>query len=200
MQTAFTPTTDARLVEVFHNAHAVVDPGTQDQLQQLFDELGPELGAQLQPLVDLAHNALIDGVRLGYVMALVLSVIIMGLVLFIRTPNYRAAENQQVELPSHESAVEIVYGALMLATLGGLGVWWLYDLIIVVAGDFRDAEGRRVSRWDPEVGDFHGTEALAQDVDALRAEVSELAERLDFAERLLARPRDLSSPDPSGRP
>jgi hypothetical protein len=91
-------------------------------------------------------------------------------------------------------------GALMLATLGGLGVWWLYDLIIVVAGDFRDAEGRRVSRWDPEVGDFHGTEALAQDVDALRAEVSELAERLDFAERLLARPRDLSSPDPSGRP
>ena len=85
-------------------------------------------------------------------------------------------------------------GALMAATLGGLGVWWLYDLIVVAAGDFRDAEGRRVSRWDPEVGDPRNTEALAQDVDALRSEVAELAERLDFAERLLARPRDTSPP------
>ena len=83
-------------------------------------------------------------------------------------------------------------GALMCATLGGLGVWWLYDLIVVGAGDFRDAEGRRVSRWDPDVGDVHSTEALAQDVDALRAEVADLAERLDFAERLLAQPRDAS--------
>ena len=88
-------------------------------------------------------------------------------------------------------------GALMAVTLGGLGVWWLYDLIVVAAGDFRDAEGRRVSRWDPEVGDAPGSEALAQDVDALRAEVAELAERLDFAERLLAQPRDVS---PSGLP
>lgn len=81
-------------------------------------------------------------------------------------------------------------GALMAVTLGGLGVWWLYDLIVVAAGDFRDIEGRRVSRWDPEIGDTRAAEALAQDVDALRAEVAELAERLDFAERLLARPRD----------
>lgn len=85
-------------------------------------------------------------------------------------------------------------GALMAATLGGLGVWWLYDLIVVAAGDFRDADGRRVSRWDPEVGDPRNTEALAQDVDALRSEVAELAERLDFAERLLAQPRDTSPP------
>jgi hypothetical protein len=83
-------------------------------------------------------------------------------------------------------------GALMAVTIGGLGLWWLYDLIVVAAGDFRDAEGRRVSRWDPEVGDTHSAEALAQDVDALRAEVAELAERLDFAERLLAQPRDAS--------
>ena len=81
-------------------------------------------------------------------------------------------------------------GALMAATLGGLGLWWLYDIIVVAAGDFRDAQGRRVSRWDPEVGEVQSTEALAQDVDALRAEVAELAERLDFAERLLAQPRE----------
>jgi TM2 domain-containing protein len=88
-------------------------------------------------------------------------------------------------------------GALMCATLGGLGIWWLYDLIVVAAGDFRDVNGRRVSRWDTEAADAHNTEALAQDVDALRAEVAELAERLDFAERLLAQPRD---PAPSSLP
>jgi hypothetical protein len=91
-------------------------------------------------------------------------------------------------------------GALMCVTLGGLGVWWLYDLIVVAAGDFRDVNGRRVSRWDPEAADAQSTELLAQDVDALRAEVAELAERLDFAERLLAQPRDPSPSIPSRRP
>jgi hypothetical protein len=84
-------------------------------------------------------------------------------------------------------------GALMCLTLGGLGVWYLYDLIVVVAGDFRDADGRRLSRWDPAVADTESAEALAQEVDVLRAEVAELAERLDFAERLLAQPRDAAS-------
>jgi hypothetical protein len=90
--------------------------------------------------------------------------------------------------------------ALMCVTLGGLGVWWLYDLIVVAAGDFRDVNGRRVSRWDPDVADAQSTELLAQDVDALRAEVAELAERLDFAERLLAQPRDPSASVPTRRP
>jgi TM2 domain len=83
-------------------------------------------------------------------------------------------------------------GALMCCTFGGLGLWWLYDLIVIAAGEFRDVDGRRVSRWDPEAGEAQSTEALAQEVDALRAEVAELAERLDFAERLLAQPRDAS--------
>ncbi|MGH7579746.1 MAG: TM2 domain-containing protein [Gemmatimonadales bacterium] len=90
-------------------------------------------------------------------------------------------------------------GALMCVTLGGLGVWYLYDLIVVVAGDFRDVDGRRLSRWDPEVADVQSTEALAQEVDILRAEVAELAERLDFAERLLAQPRDAAPSIPSRR-
>jgi hypothetical protein len=91
-------------------------------------------------------------------------------------------------------------GVLMCVTLGGLGVWWLYDIIVVAAGDFRDANGRRLSRWDPEVGESaQSTEALAQDLDMLRAEVAELAERVDFAERLLAQPRDSSSSAPARR-
>jgi TM2 domain len=88
-------------------------------------------------------------------------------------------------------------GALMCVTLGGLGIWYLYDLIIVAAGDFRDMHGRRLSRWDPEVPDNRGNETLALEMDALRSEVAELAERLDFAERLLAKPRDAAPIDPA---
>ena len=82
-------------------------------------------------------------------------------------------------------------GVLMLCTVGGLGLWYLYDLILVAGGSFRDVNGRLVSRWDPE--DAARSDALPAEVleelSALRFEVAELAERLDFAERLLANPR-----------
>ncbi len=35
-------------------------------------------------------------------------------------------------------------GVLKLITLGGFGVWWLVDLIIIVSGNMKDAEGRVV--------------------------------------------------------
>jgi hypothetical protein len=82
-------------------------------------------------------------------------------------------------------------GVLMAVTLGGLGLWWIYDLILVASGSFRDAEGRRVRRWDPEEPDpaaLMPAEVL-DELDALRRQVAELAERVDFAERLLASPR-----------
>lgn len=79
-------------------------------------------------------------------------------------------------------------GVAMALTLGGLGIWYLYDLIVVGAGEFEDAAGRRLVRWEPAEAPPSG--ALAREVDDLRAEVAELAERLDFAERLLARPAD----------
>ncbi|HKU60534.1 MAG TPA: TM2 domain-containing protein [Gemmatimonadales bacterium] len=86
-------------------------------------------------------------------------------------------------------------GALMCATLGGFGIWYLYDLILVSAGSFRDIEGRLVSRWDPEYAlDAAPSEALLEEVEALRAEVAELAERVDFTERLLAQPRPPAEP------
>ena len=82
-------------------------------------------------------------------------------------------------------------GALMLLTLGGLGIWWLYDLILVATGSFRDGNGRLVTRWDVEDAGSGGPlpAHVFEELDALRAEVAELSERLDFAERLLAQPR-----------
>jgi len=87
-------------------------------------------------------------------------------------------------------------GLLMLCTLGGVGLWYLYDLILVSGGSFRDAEGRLVSKWDPEEPARHPSELAEEVLDelsALRSEVAELAERLDFAERLLAQPRRADS-------
>jgi hypothetical protein len=82
-------------------------------------------------------------------------------------------------------------GLAMLATLGGLGLWWLYDCIIVGAGQFRDVAGRRIVRWDPDVPEpWESAQAdprVLEEVEALRLEVADLAERLDFAERLLGR-------------
>lgn len=38
-------------------------------------------------------------------------------------------------------------GILMLITIGGLGIWALIDLILIIVGSFRDKEGRLVFRW-----------------------------------------------------
>jgi hypothetical protein len=90
-------------------------------------------------------------------------------------------------------------GVLMLCTLGGAGLWYLYDLILVAGGSFRDADGRLVSKWDPEQPSPQ-PELLPEVLDelsSLRREVAELAERVDFAERLLAEPR---APDGRAHP
>jgi len=86
---------------------------------------------------------------------------------------------------------------LQLVTLGGLGLWWLADLIIIGTGAFRDGEGRLVSNWEPEGEHLvtSGTAAsILDELDALRAEVGELQERVEFAERLLADPTQRNTP------
>ncbi|MGG1634297.1 TM2 domain-containing protein [Paenibacillus sp. MCAF9] len=34
---------------------------------------------------------------------------------------------------------------LQIITLGGLGIWLLIDLIMIIVGKFTDSEGRRIS-------------------------------------------------------
>jgi TM2 domain-containing membrane protein YozV len=38
-------------------------------------------------------------------------------------------------------------GILMVLTLGGLGIWYMVDVILIGVGSFRDSEGKRVFRW-----------------------------------------------------
>lgn len=39
-------------------------------------------------------------------------------------------------------------GLLMLFTLGGLGIWWIVDIVIVATGQLRDMDGKWVSEWE----------------------------------------------------
>ena len=38
-------------------------------------------------------------------------------------------------------------GLLFFFTIGGLGIWWVYDVIIAVTGNFTDKQGRKLTRW-----------------------------------------------------
>ena len=87
-------------------------------------------------------------------------------------------------------------GILQLVTLGGLGLWWLYDMVLIVAGEFRDEDDLRVVRWSADdpvgTGGYVGREirALREDLQQMGSQISELAERMDFAERLLAQQKE----------
>jgi hypothetical protein len=88
-------------------------------------------------------------------------------------------------------------GLLMLCTLGGLGIWYLYDVIVVAAGGFRDVEGQRVLHWDPDDAPVHAefSQEVLDELDALRREMAELSERVDFTERLLMSARKDPAPE-----
>jgi TM2 domain len=87
-------------------------------------------------------------------------------------------------------------GIGMLVTFGGLGVWWLYDMVLLVTGEFRDAEDLPLRSWAVEDSRHVGgrsdarVDAVEQELSALRDQFNDLAERVDFAERMLAQQRE----------
>jgi TM2 domain-containing membrane protein YozV len=93
-------------------------------------------------------------------------------------------------------AGRIESGVWMAVTIGGLGFWWLYDMVMLIAGEFRDADGLPLRQWAvadvaPAVsGDPRQISALTEHVEHLERQLGELAERVDFAERLLTQQRE----------
>ena len=85
-------------------------------------------------------------------------------------------------------------GLGMIVTMGGLGFWWLFDLVLIASGEFRDSTGRRVQSWDPgnplPSSSSHDTAYLTERIEALEHDVNQMAERLDFTERMLTQDRE----------
>lgn len=87
-------------------------------------------------------------------------------------------------------------GVLMLGTLGGGGIWWLYDMIVIASGGFRDGEDRRIWRWWETssaalpAATHRQLELVLDELDVLRTEMGDLNERVDFVERMLTKARD----------
>jgi hypothetical protein len=96
----------------------------------------------------------------------------------------------------------------MLCTIGGLGVWWFYDLVLLLAGEFRDSHDLPVRNWGVEETPWSSRELpgraeqrineVEEQCDALRQQFNDLAERVDFAERMLAQQRDTPPRLPRG--
>jgi hypothetical protein len=88
----------------------------------------------------------------------------------------------------------------MLVTFGGLGVWYLYDLVLIAAGEFRDSEELPLRNWGLSDSPYEQrrltgraeqrVNELEEQFDALRQQFNDLAERVDFAERMLAQQRE----------
>jgi TM2 domain-containing membrane protein YozV len=44
-------------------------------------------------------------------------------------------------------AGKVKTGVAQLLTLGGLGIWALIDLIMILVGSFSDGEGNKITEW-----------------------------------------------------
>lgn len=87
-------------------------------------------------------------------------------------------------------------GIAMICTLGGFGIWWLYDMVLLAAGEFRDIDDLPLRRWTVDDPRPYGgradarVEEVEERLEALRDQFNDLAERVDFAERMLAQQRE----------
>ena len=88
-------------------------------------------------------------------------------------------------------------GFLQLVTLGGMGLWWLYDLILISAGGFRDGDDRRLLQWAESDAPAASLELkgerlqmLLEEIDTQRDEIGDLGERVDFLERMLTQAKE----------
>ena len=76
-------------------------------------------------------------------------------------------------------------GILMLLTFGGLGIWWLIDLIVIAIGSFKDIQGRAIIYQSANTANTapstHVSEKVAEAPPAkdIPAEIEKLADLKD---------------------
>jgi len=97
-----------------------------------------------------------------------------------------------------------------LITFGGFGIWWLYDVVLIATGEFRDVDDLPLRQWEVSPSPFmenrlvgraeQRVNELEEQLEALRQQFNDLAERVDFAERMLAQQRSLESGARNPRP
>jgi len=91
-----------------------------------------------------------------------------------------------------------------LITFGGMGIWWLYDVVLIATGEFRDIDDLPLRQWEVSPSPFmqnrlvgraeQRVNELEEQLEALRQQFNDLAERVDFAERMLAQQRESPRP------
>lgn len=90
-------------------------------------------------------------------------------------------------------------GIWQAVTLGGLSFWWLYDMVLLIAGEFRDSEGLPLREWgvaEATTGrarmgpDSPQLAQLTEQLEQMQQQLGELAERMDFTERMLTQQRE----------
>lgn len=94
-------------------------------------------------------------------------------------------------------AGKIGTGILQLLTGGGFGLWWLADTIMIAAGTFRDIDGKRLWEWaepSPTAGVSgpvqEQLEAVMDAMYAMREDMNDLSNRVDFMERMVEQTRE----------
>jgi len=118
------------------------------------------------------------------------------------TPYDSEADDQDDERRGPEISERSRSVALVLGLLGGVfGLHRFYTgrtesgiYMAITPGEFRDAEGRLVRAWDPQqpegIGSHRDVQRLDSEIALLHQQMSELAERVDFTERMLAQERE----------
>ena len=76
---------------------------------------------------------------------------------------------------------KIPTGVLQLITLGGLGIWTLIDLVMIICGFFTDSEGNPITQWT-------GEQLVADDtrlIQEIHKGLSRMEERVEALETIL---------------
>lgn len=76
---------------------------------------------------------------------------------------------------------KITTGILQLITLGGLGIWALIDLVMILCGVFTDSDGDPITKWT-------GEQLLVDDtrlIQEIHQGLSRMEERIETLETIL---------------